>query len=196
MEAKWIGAMFVASVAALVASAAVGAYLVNTAVAGGVAVALTWQALAGNRQARERGLSVPAIGAANARHMATVWGWGAAAVAAIYSSVLSWPEWWQFVLAFVAAGLCCLIVAAAFGRIGRRAGDSDASAGFYKVARALTITQFVGMIAAMAGLLIDGKMDFGYVDWAANNVFFAGAAALAVMSWTALASFRPNAGPT
>jgi hypothetical protein len=53
-------------------------------------------------------------------------------------------------------------------------------------ARFLAILQLVGMIVVMLGLLIDGKMvrflNPRHTDWAANNIFFFGALALAVIS--------------
>jgi hypothetical protein len=52
------------------------------------------------------------------------------------------------------------------------------------------MSQLAGMILVVVGLLIDGKMvrflDPRYTDWAANNVFFFGALALAAISGHAL----------
>jgi hypothetical protein len=57
-------------------------------------------------------------------------------------------------------------------------------------ARYLALIQFVGMIVVMLGLLIDGKMvrflNPRHTDWAANNIFFFGALALAAISGYAL----------
>jgi hypothetical protein len=68
--------------------------------------------------------------------------------------------------------------------------------------------QLVGAVAAMAGLILDGKLPFlpglpslieghyrvGAKDWAANDVFFFGAAALAIISAVALRSYNRALG--
>jgi hypothetical protein len=63
-----------------------------------------------------------------------------------------------------------------------------------KLARYLTIGQLVGMLITMIGLVIDDKMprDPQEPDWAANNIFFFGAAALALISANALRSPKPK----
>ncbi|MEE8310044.1 MAG: hypothetical protein V3R34_06600 [Hyphomicrobium sp.] len=52
----------------------------------------------------------------------------------------------------------------------------------------------VGMLITMIGLVIDDKMprDPQEPDWAANNIFFFGAAALALISANALRSPKPK----
>jgi hypothetical protein len=69
----------------------------------------------------------------------------------------------------------------------------DAAAGrqdytLLNLARYLTIGQLAGMVIAMIGMVIDDKMprDPSEPDWAANAMFFFGAAALAAMSAYAL----------
>ncbi len=59
-----------------------------------------------------------------------------------------------------------------------------------RLARYLTLGQLAGMIIAMLGLIIDDKMprDPQEPDWAANAIFFFGAAALAAISANALRS--------
>ena len=69
----------------------------------------------------------------------------------------------------------------------------DAAAGrqdqtLLNLARYLTIGQLAGMVIAMVGMIVDDKMprDPSEPDWAANAIFFFGAAALAVISANAL----------
>jgi hypothetical protein len=68
-----------------------------------------------------------------------------------------------------------------------------------KLARYLAMAQLVGAAVVMVGLLVDGKMwrfktaagqRAGWEDWAANNIFFFGALALASISWLALQSTK------
>jgi hypothetical protein len=68
------------------------------------------------------------------------------------------------------------------------AGREDAT--LLRLARYLTLGQLGGMIIAMLGLIIDDKMprDPQEPDWAANTIFFCGAAALAAISANALRS--------
>jgi hypothetical protein len=130
-------------------------------------------AVAGNGEARLAG--------ANASAMALVWAWAALSLLLIYVFILYWHEWWQYVLgAGVIAGLC-LFFSMTMAR-DADAGREDQT--LLKLARYLAIGQLVGMVLAMAGLVIDDKMprDPKEPDWAANTIFFFGAAALAAIS--------------
>lgn len=125
------------------------------------------------------------LASATAASMGLVWAWASAAILLTYVFVLSWGEWWQYVLgAGVIAGLC-LFFAATMSR-DAAAGREDAS--LLKLARYLTLGQLVGMVIAMIGLILDDKMprDPRHPDWAANTIFFFGAASLAVISLNAL----------
>jgi hypothetical protein len=186
-----------ASLALLVATAAsrpLGLHMayIHMAVAAAVSIGLALVAIRENLSLRRVGAAKSAIASSTARHMGIVWTWGALVLAATYATgVLVWREWWQFLLAFaVAAGLCLLFSAAL---------DKDARAGredktMLKLGRLLAIVQLVGMVIAVLGLLIDGKMtrflNPRYTDWAANNVFFFGALAVAAISANALRASR------
>jgi hypothetical protein len=104
-----------------------------------------------------------------------------------YLFVLSWHEWWQYVLGAGAIAALCFGFAAMMQR-DAAAGREDAT--MLKLARYLTLGQLGGMIIAMLGLIIDNKMprDPQEPDWAANTIFFFGAAALAAISANALRS--------
>jgi hypothetical protein len=125
------------------------------------------------------------LASANASAMALVWAWAALCVLLIYVFVLSWHEWWQYVLGAGVIAALCLFFSMTM--------DRDASSGredrtLLKIARYLAIGQLVGMVLAMVGLVIDDKMprDPREPDWAANTIFFFGAAALAVISLNGL----------
>jgi hypothetical protein len=129
-----------------------------------------------------------ALAASNAGHLGLVWTWGALAIAVTYGTeVLSWREWWQFLLAFVlAAGLCLFFSAT----LKKDAAGGKVDHTLLGIARVLSIVQLVGMAAVVIGLLVDGKMSRfltpRFTDWAANNIFFAGALAVAAISGYAL----------
>jgi hypothetical protein len=127
------------------------------------------------------GAAPPQVAGNSAGHMAIVWAWGALMLFITYGTgVLAWKEWWPFFVAFAVAGGLCLLLAVALKKY----------ATMFRWARYFAVIQFVGMIAVMLGLLIDGKMmrflNPRHTDWAANNIFFFGALALAAISGYAL----------
>jgi hypothetical protein len=105
--------------------------------------------------------------------------------------VLVWKEWWQFFLAFAVGAGLCLYFSAALDK-DARAGREDET--MLRLGRYLAIVQLAGMVIAVLGLLIDGKMSRfltpRYTDWAANDVFFFGALAVGVISANALRQTR------
>ncbi len=126
-----------------------------------------------------------ALSSCSARYMALVWAWAALGLLTIYVFILSWHEWWQYVLGAGIIAVLCLFFSAALAR-DADAGREDET--MLNLARYLAIGQLVGMIIAMVGLYIDDKVprDPREPDWAANTIFFFGAAALAVISAHAL----------
>lgn len=161
---------------------------VHMAVAAGVAVAYALYGIVVHRADAAAGASRSAVASRNSMSMALVWLWGGLSVLAIYTGILTWREWWQFALAFTAVGLISLGFGVMMGR-DAAAGKDDAT--MLKLARNLTWVQLVGMIVTMAGLLVDPDKRFLIVrarweDWAANSIFFFGAAALAILSAYAL----------
>jgi hypothetical protein len=139
------------------------------------------------------------------RHIALVFTWGAIAMAATYGTgILTWREWWQFMLAFVVLAGLSLFVSSALAQDGA-AGKDDASS--LRLARILALVLVVAMPIVMAGLALHdgralklgGKMaNFfteagqrpNWQDWGANSVFFFGALAAAALAWSALSAIR------
>ena len=133
------------------------------------------------------------IGSMNALYMGIIWAWGGFAIAVLYTTVIEWKEWWHFVLGFGAAGIASFVFAALLHRSpdGKMLGFTHVG-----IARGAAWVQLVAMIVTMLGLIIDNKMDkLGWNwavrgnppnDWAANNVFWVGAAGLALLSIVAL----------
>ncbi len=154
-----------------------------------------------NRRLRAAGASGNALSSATAATMGAVWAWGGLSVFLIYAfGLASWPEWWQFPIAFAALAGLCVLFAVMMAR-DEEAGREDQT--MLTLAWRLTAAQLAGSIAAMAGLLIDGKMTRffgvrkGWEDWPANNVFFFGALALALVSANALWTSRDaNSNPS
>jgi hypothetical protein len=125
--------------------------------------------------------------------MGLVWGWAMLALFATYAFVLQWREWWHFVLAFTLLAGVCLWLAVALRKDARSNAEDDT---LLTLARIVTIIHLGAGVITMLGLIIDGKMVRFLVprhqDWAAQNIFFFGAFALAAISWSALAAQRSD----
>jgi len=141
--------------------------------------------LALRQRARISNGSEAAMASTTAASMALVWAWAGLTMLATYQLFLSWHEWWQYVLAGIGVAALCLIFASMMAK-DAAAGRRDAT--LLSIARYLTIAQFAGMLIAMVGMIVDAKMPRNphEPDWAANAVFFFGAAALALISANAL----------
>lgn len=173
--------------AANVYTAAMAASGLHMAVNAAVGLGIAALAYRDRRELIASGAVKSAVASSTARHMGYVWIWGALGFLAIYTSVLSWHEWWHFCLGFAAIGALCLYFATSLRR-DADSGKEDAS--LLQIARYLTIGQLVGMVVTIIGLILDDKMprDVSKPDWAANNICFFGAVALALISINALRS--------
>jgi hypothetical protein len=161
-------------------------------IAAAAAIGFAAAAVRENLALRRSGAAKSAIASSTARHMGLIWVWGAVALAVTYATgVLVWKEWWQFFLAFAVGAGLCLYFSAALDK-DARAGREDET--MLRLGRYLAIVQLAGMVIAVLGLLIDGKMSRfltpRYTDWAANDVFFFGALAVGVISANALRQTR------
>ncbi len=161
---------------------------VHAAIAAATALIVAGVAVRQCRILLAKAASASEIASSNAWYMGIIWGWGALALIATYTTgVLVWKEWWQFVLAFAFAALLSLYFASALKK-DTLAGKEDET--MLRIARYLAIVQLVGMGITMLGLIIDGKMvrflTLRFTDWAANNIFFFGALGIALISAYAL----------
>lgn len=177
-------------VALLVGTAAVSygattGQFTHMAIAALVCAAFVLLALADRRRRVESGSSEPALAGATAVSMALVWAWAGLSMLVTYQLFLSWHEWWQYVLAGIGVAALCLAFASMMAK-DDAAGRRDDT--LLNIARYLTMAQLAGMIIAMVGMIIDDKMprNPSEPDWAANAIFFFGAAALAAISANAL----------
>jgi hypothetical protein len=129
-----------------------------------------------------------ALAASNAGHLGMVWCWGAIALLITYgTNVLTWKEWLSFfIIFFIAAGLCLFFSAT----LKKDAAEGKVDSSLLNIARTLTTVQMVSMGFVVIGLILDGKMTRfmtpRFTDWAANNIFFAGAIAVAAICAHAL----------
>lgn len=139
-----------------------------------------------------------AVSGTLSQYMGLVWAWGALALAITYGTgIVTWKEWPAFFVVFA-------VFAAVSFFMSRRqlaaANDPSPDQTLMTLSRYLGIGLLIGTVIVMAGLLIDGKMSrfleiqkAGWQDWAANNYFFFGAAALAVLSaYGLMASSSPG----
>ena len=181
------------SAAALVLAAAQKLFYVHMVVAALISILVALASFSETRAAEaggDRGAGGIEIAL---RHMGLVWTWGALGLFVTYAfDILSWREWWQFFIAFALLAGLSLFLSATL-RKDKESGSRDDT--LIKVARGFSIFILVAMLITMAGLLIDGKMwrfttvaglRRGSQDWAANNIFFFGALALAAIGWNAV----------
>lgn len=157
-------------------------------IAAAVCIFFALLAIRDTRKLVEAGASRPAISASSSRYMGYVWAWGALGLLISYGfGIVDWHEWPGFFLAFAIAGAAALFFA---NLLQRDAENGKVDETILKVGRYLAYFQFFGMLVIMLGLVIDGKMTRFLVprhgDWAANNIFFFGALALAAISAYAL----------
>lgn len=155
----------------------------NMAVAAIVNLFFVILALRSTAALRASGASRSAVAADGAKSMSFIWIWGGIGLAVVYGTgVLNWKEWWHFLLAFMAAAGICTYSSM---MLQKRADAGQDDEGLLKQGHYATIGQLLGMVVIVVGLLIDGKMvrfyTERYTDWAANNIFFFGSAALGVI---------------
>jgi len=160
----------------------------HLAIAAIAAVCFALFAIRDMQNAVTAGASRSAISAKSAWSMGYVWVWGGLGLLITYTSgAAAWHEWLHFFLAFAVAGAAALFFA---NLLQRDANAGKVDEAILKISRYLAYAQLFGMLAVMIGLLVDGKMTRFLIprhgDWAANNIFFFGALALAVISAYAL----------
>ncbi len=124
-----------------------------------------------------------ALAASTSRYVGLVWIWAATAMLFTYEFILSWREAWTFVIGLLLVGGLCVAVAWMFDK-DDAAGKDDET--MLSIARKLNLVQIVGMLIVVAGLVADGKFvpmahKTLHDDWAANNIFFFGALAIALI---------------
>lgn len=128
-----------------------------------------------------------AVSGVLSQYMGLVWAWGALALAVTYGTgIVTWKEWPAFFIVFALLAAVSFFVSR---RLLAAAESSAPDATLLKASRYLGMALLAGAVIVMIGLLVDGKMARfleiqrpNWQDWAANNYFFFGAAALAIIS--------------
>ena len=185
----WMLALTI-SLALTILSAAAGLPAIHTAVTAFVTLAIAIVAVQADRGLQGSAAPRSARAACTARFIGLGWVWAGTAIFATYQFVLhNWPEWWQFSTGLLIAGGLSVVLSNLLQR------DADAGRedeGLLKTVRALNVVQIVGMLIAAIGLVADHKFTLGMgtlrPDWAANNIFFFGALAIACIGVHALAA--------
>ncbi len=141
-----------------------------------------------NNELRAAGASKSAVAAKTSKFVGYVAGWAAICLFTVYGTgILNWREWLTFTVVCAAISALSLLFALMLER-DAAAGKDDP--GMLKMANGLAIALLAGMVIAIIGLIVDQKMvrlmDGRHGDWAANNVFFFSAIALAAISGHAL----------
>jgi hypothetical protein len=175
------------SLSAMIIAAGAGTPVLHMVMTAVISIGIALVAVFENSKLRSEGAAKSVIAASTARSMGFVYVWGALAIAVTYLYILQWHEWWHFLTAFAVAATLCLFYSNMLTR-DAEAGRVDAP--MLNLGRILTWVQLVGMGIAMIGMLIDGKLSRyhnpKHMDWAAQNIFFFGALALALISAYAL----------
>jgi hypothetical protein len=182
----WMIALTI-SICAIILTAAVGSPVTHMFASGLVSVAFALTAIREHNALQAAGASTSEIGSSTARNIGLIWTWGALGICVTYGLILvnRWPEWWQFFLGFALVAIGSIIFSNMLNR-DQAAGRTDQSV--MSIGRALVTLQLAGVIAGIVSMLYDGKFPraITYPDWAACNIFFFGALAIAAISINAL----------
>jgi hypothetical protein len=188
--AAWMIALTL-SICAIIITAALNAPGLHMIASGLVSVGLALTAIREHNDLQASGASKSEVGSSTARNTGLLWAWGALGIFVTYVFILPerWPEWWQFFLGFAIAAVASIVFSNMLQR-DTKAGHVDDNV--MKVGRALVMLQLVGVLAAIISMFIDGKFPRSaeYPDWAACNIFFFGALAVAAISLNALRSAK------
>lgn len=181
----WLVLALVASVMLMIAGAGRNLPLLTGAAAAVFAAAVVAVGFGMNRPlwrlAADRIAGNAALVAAlrNARLMALAWGWGAAAMAGVYTlGGLRWYHAWQY-----GSGMALLgAIALGYGVVIGRAEAPATKRRLLLSGLQLTFLQGVASAAGVLYLIVAGKLVTFRPDWAANQIFVAGGIAIAALS--------------
>jgi hypothetical protein len=180
---------FTISLCVTILSAAAGMPHVHMGVTALITLAIAIVAVQSYRNLAATNVNRSALAASTSRFIALVWIWAGVAILFTYQYILTWREWWQFSAGLLLVGGLCFALSILFKR-DAAAGKEDES--ILKISRQLNVVQVAGMLIAAIGLVADNKFNFSgsaaRPDWAANNIFFFGALAVACIGVHALAS--------
>jgi len=179
---------FTISISVTVLSAAAGHYDLHMGISAVVTLTIAVVAVQLHRKLMAAKAHRSTLAAATSRYIGLVWIWAACAILVIYEFILTWRESWHFVIGLSIVGALCLGLAHMFDRDGVSGKQDDT---LLSLGRTLNVLQVFGMLITVIGLVADGKFGFDArdamrPDWAANNIFFFGAIAVALIGAHAL----------
>lgn len=187
------GIAFTISIVVMVLTAGARMPMLHLLIAALICLGIAFVGILENQKLRREGASKAEIAAATARNMGFIYVWGAAIIALTYMTILNWHEWWHWFLGFALVGTACIFYSNAITRDSEQGKVDDT---LLSIGNKLTWLQLVGMIIAIIGMLVDGKLtrylNPKLMDWAAQNTFFTGAVGLAVLSAYALWASRDD----
>ncbi len=171
-----------------VLSAATGNHGLHLGVTALVTLSIAIVAVQTHRQQMAQNATRSALAATTSRYIGLVWIWAACAILVTYEFILTWRETWQFVIGLTIIGALCIGLAIMFDR-DAETGKEDET--MLSLGRTLNLLQMFGMLMAVIGLVADNKFTMTALgpvrsDWAANNIFFFGAIAVALIGAHAL----------
>jgi hypothetical protein len=181
----WLAAALLASVAGMAAAASRLRPDLAGAAAAAFAAGIVWFALRANRPLwrlpaeRITAEAAPLAGVRNAALIALAYGWGAAALAALYTvSGLVWQHGLQY-----AAGMA--VISLGIAVYARRLARSDSvlrSPAALRSVLTLTILHAAAAAGGVGALFLSGKLKSPKGDWGANVVFLIGGVTVFALS--------------
>lgn len=185
------GLAFAISLSGMLLTAGARIPLVHLALGVLICLGIAFVGILENQRQRREGASKSEIAASTSRYMGFIYIWAAMTIGLTYMALLSWHEWWHWFLGMALVGAACVFYSNTLTR-DAEAGRVDDT--MLSIGNKLTWIQLVGMLVAIVGMLIDGKLtryqNPKMMDWAAQNTFFVGAIGLAVISAYALWASR------
>lgn len=180
--AVW-GIAFAVCLGMMLVTAGAGQPLVHLGLGLIISLAIAFAAIIENQKLRSGAAPKPAVASATSRSMGFIYLWAAAVIALTYLTLLEWHEWLHWFMALALVGTLCVFYSNMLTR-DANAGKEDPT--MLSIGHKLTWVQLVGMLIAIIGMLVDGKLT-RYLkpqvqDWAAQNVFFSGAVGLVILS--------------
>lgn len=185
------GFAFAISLAGMLLTAGARLPLIHLSLGALICLGIASVGIIENQKQRQSSASKAEIASATARNMGFIYVWSATVIALTYMALLSWHEWWHWFAGLALIGAACVFYS---NTLSRDAAEGRVDDTMLSLGNKLTWIQLVGMLAAIIGMLVDGKLtryqNPRLMDWAAQNTFFVGAIGLAVLSAYALWAAR------
>lgn len=192
------GIAFAVSLGVMLMSAGARMPILHLAIGALICLGIAFVGILENQKLRREGASKAEIAGSTARNMGFIYIWAATIIALTYLTIFSWHEWWHWFFGLALIGTACIFYS---NTVARDAAEGRTDDTLLSIGNKLTWLQLVGMLVAIIGMLVDGKLtrylNPKLMDWAAQNTFFVGAVGLSLLSAYALwASRNDRSGTT